>query len=115
MSRRPPPSKQTARMRTLADELDDAEDELSGQPQIHVNGGTVLLGDTGKFPAVRPEEITKPDAALRAPISDTPAKVKAAKSFFEVFPGWGRVLVALAILGVVGLAIWKGVSLPSLF
>lgn len=88
-------------MRSLADELDDAEEEVTGQAQIHVNGGTVLVGETGRFAAV--ETPTKPDN-VRPPASEPPKVAKAAVSIIQAVNN-PYALGALALL-VAALWIW---------
>lgn len=89
-------------MRSLADELDDAEDEITGQAQIHVNGGTVVVGETGRFSAV--ETPTRPDNP--SPPSDPPKVVKSAVSFLGAVKGWPQALVGLGVLALIGFYLW---------
>ena len=109
-----PPADPLDHTREAISELEGSawkEEEPTGQTHVHAApGATVVVEQTGKFKALA---VTRPDASP-GPISQTPERVRAAKSFLEVFPGWGRVVVAVAVLVVVGLAIWKGVSLPGL-
>lgn len=84
-------------MRSLAEELDGAEDdEITAQTHIHVNGGTVQVGETGRF-----EAITKPNN----PKPSGPPKV--AKGAVAVIQAVNNpyALGALALL-VVALWIW---------
>lgn len=81
-------------------------DEVTGETHVHVApGGHVSLGQSGKFSAV--ELPTKPDSGPPPP---WPARV--ALSLVRAVDSWPKALVALALLLLVGLAIWRGVTLP---
>lgn len=102
-------------MLELADELEAKDDEIT-ETQLHVHlngGGAVQVDQTGKFKALPADEPTKPFAS-REPISETPARVKAARSFLEIYGPTGRVVVTVAILLLIGFAIWHGVKIPWL-
>lgn len=105
----PQQSDHTTRLRELAEEFDDADEEVTGQTHVHVApGGSVVVDQTGKFAAVEPR--TRPDAAP-APVSTGPAdpRVRGLGWLLEKFRPQDRVWVALALIVLLGLALWRGV------
>lgn len=118
MSRRPPPSKQTARMRSLADELDEAEDEeVTGQVHIHVNGSGGATHETGRFDAVEPK--TRPDHPA-PPSSETLGpppneRLRPLAWLLSGVPKEHRVWVILALIALLGVSVWKGGGLAGLW
>ena len=82
------------------------EEEPTGQTYVHAApGSTVVVEQTGKFKAIEP--VTRLDNP--APPSSVPPRVKWLTALLNAalgpLPGWGRVLVLLALIGVLGLAV----------
>jgi hypothetical protein len=91
-------SPHTDRLRELADEADDADEEVTGQVHVHV-------GQTGRFQAVEP--VTRPDAAP-APVSETPKVAKGAVSILNAVDSWPKAFALLVLALLVAFAIWRG-------
>lgn len=100
----------TDRVRTLAGKLYDLEDDEITETHIHLPPGATVETQRGRVRAVSvPDaEVTKPDHDK--PESDPPKAAKWALALIRAVDNWPRALVAVAILVLAGLAIWKGVT-----
>lgn len=90
-----------SKLRQLAAELDDADDEITAEHYINVEpGGTVIVDQTGKHKALELDETTPTDPPRKVE-SDAPPPSKVspltiAWLLARKFPPWGAVIVALA-------------------
>lgn len=93
-----------SKLRSLAAELDDADDEITAEQFFNVEPGGNVTVITGKHSAMSQQEadaITRTDnGAPPKPESEPPSKVSPlgiAWLLVRKFPPWGAVLVALAV------------------
>jgi hypothetical protein len=90
-------------------------EEVTGRTDIHVApGGQVVVDQTGRFQAVEPR--TRPDAAP-APVSTGPTdpRLRGLRALLAPLPPWGQVIVLVALISVLGLAVWRGGGLAGLW
>jgi len=97
-----------SRLRQLAAELDGLDDEVTETQIIVQPGATVHVDQTGRHRAMS-DEITKTDHGSPPRKSGWPERVSGAlQPLLGGLTPWGRALILLALIAVLGLAVWRG-------
>jgi hypothetical protein len=100
-----------SKLSKLADELEDIDDEPTGETNIIVQpGGVVHVEQTGKHKAMAQDDRPTPSDP-----PSQPAKARFALAVLDrIQPPWLRAPVVLFALAIVGLLVWRGVALTGI-
>lgn len=100
----------TDRARQLAAELRSLnDDDEVTETQIIVQGGTVHVGETGRHRALKSTSEPPTAPSNPRPSHGYPERVsRALAPLLGGLPPWGRVIVLLALIGVLALVVWRG-------